>query len=127
MKFRTEFKLKSHMNSHKVEPSECPVCHKTFKSKQVRRSHQAKKHPKKEKAATRSEWKCPMCPKSYESDRGLRHHKTLHKKLEAKNKDIVIVETENGVVVEESCPSMEVEILGSDCDNMEEVLIIVEE
>ena len=77
LKFRTSSRLKSHEKIHNDSKVACPVCNKTFKSKNVLKVHKSRKHTKFVK--TKKKWPCQLCPKVYDSDRGLRSHIRNHK------------------------------------------------
>ena len=126
LKFRSICKLKGHMKIHINKPVKCSICQRTFKSKAICSSHKSKLHPTKPKLPTKKVWRCTDCPKSFKSDRGLRYHKSLHKKVAEKD-DVVALERE--IVIDETYPELEVSLFDID-DNTgvgEEVLVVIEE
>ena len=76
MRFFTKAKLHAHKKTHLVV--KCAVCGKSFKSRQVLKTHKNKTHVEKGKSLGSKVWKCTLCPKVLNSVRGLLYHKKLH-------------------------------------------------
>jgi len=75
-RFLTKAKLHAHKKTHLVV--KCSVCGKTFKSRQVLKTHKNKTHVEKRKSLGKKTWNCTQCPKVLKSVRGLLYHNKLH-------------------------------------------------
>ena len=76
LRFVTKIKLQAHEKTHLAV--KCAVCGKSFKSKQVLKTHKNKKHAEHRKTSDKKVWTCTLCHRTYKSDRGLRSHKLHH-------------------------------------------------
>ena len=81
---KTKRKLRDHMRYHHQDPTDCPLCLRSFPSREKAKRHMAEVHDKK-----KSTYLCTMCPRVYSRLGNLKRHQEIsHSEGTRPRKDI---------------------------------------